>query len=348
MANGHFISAEKCSHLKTMAELPGSLERFASATGMQEANMAVVRTLREIAQSSANEPLGPLIRSPAATEIIHGVRAEAVDAAAEEPPAVDEASAFWCIDIPVAGPDGAITGVLRRNIGSASRQRPPPAPERDATDAFVHDINNLLTVIDGGLRLLDLKTDAGDRSRIVANLHRAVERGTSLSRNRLDASRVDREPSRARVCVRHIIDVRNLLDQALRSDVIVDAEIDPELHQFLADPEELHLTLLNLCKNASDAMPGGGRISITARNVCARRDGRYIEIAVGDEGTGMPQDVLTRAFEPYFTTKEPGKGTGLGLDQVRRFVERSQGVVRIDSVPNAGTIVRMLFPSART
>jgi signal transduction histidine kinase len=310
--------------------------------------MSVVRTLREIAQSSSNGPLGTLARSPAAAEIIHGICAVAVDAGAEEPPAVDGASAFWCIDIAVAGPDGAITGVLRRNIGFASHQPPPRAPKRDATDAFVHDINNLLTVIDGGLRLLDLKTDAGDRSRIVANLHRAVERGASLSRNRLDASRVDREPSPGRVYVRHIVDVRNLLDRTLRSDVIVDAEIDLELHEFLADPEELHLALLNLCKNASDAMPGGGRISITARNVRAGRDVECIEIAVADEGTGMPQDVLARVFEPYFTTKEPGKGTGLGLDQVRRFVERCQGVVRVDSVPNAGTIVRMLFPAAKT
>jgi len=309
--------------------------------------MSVMRTLREIAQSSANEPLGNLVRSTNAAEVIYGVRAPTVGASPEEPPAVDVASAFWCIDIPVAGPNGTITGVLRRNIGFASYE-PPRAPERDATDDFVHDINNLLTVIDGGLRLLDLKTDAGDRSRIVGNLHRAVERGASLSRRRLDASRVDRGLSPARVCARHIVDVRNLLDQTLRSDVTVDAEIDPELRQFLADPEELHLALLNLCKNASDAMPGGGRISITARNVRAGRNVDYIEIAVGDEGTGMPQNVLTRAFEPYFTTKEPGKGTGLGLDQVRRFVERNQGVVRIDSVPNAGTIVRMLFPGAKT
>jgi signal transduction histidine kinase len=212
----------------------------------------------------------------------------------------------------------------------------------------VHDINNLLAVIDGGLRLLDAKTDDGDRARIVQNLHHAFERGASLSRRRLDASRRDGGLSRTPVCSRHIVDVSDLLDRTLRSDVTVDAEVDPELRQFRADLDELHLALLNLCRNASDAMPGGGRISIGARNVHVGQDVRYVEIAVSDTGTGMPQDVLARMFEPYFTTKDPGRGTGLGLDQVRRFVERSGGALRVDSVPEVGSTVRMRFPCAGT
>jgi signal transduction histidine kinase len=78
------------------------------------------------------------------------------------------------------------------------------------------------------------------------------------------------------------------------------------------------------------------------------QDVRYMEIAVSDTGSGMPQDVLARMFEPYFTTKDPGRGTGLGLDQVRRFVERSGGALRVDSVPEVGSTVRMRFPCAGT
>jgi signal transduction histidine kinase len=250
------------------------------------------------------------------------------------------------VEVPLLGEDGRITGVLCRNTSVDFPPRAPAPIEHAAAQAYAHDLGNLLAVIDGGLRLLDVKTDAQDRAMIVERLHKAVERGAALSRKLLDGARPGEEdgscqPPSGR---EQIADVSDLLDRTLRADVVVDTDIDPSLRRFRADPEQLHLALLNLCRNACDAMPAGGTISIAARNLCARPGCSWVEIAVADDGVGMQPDVLSRMFEPYYTTKEPGKGTGLGLAEVKRFVERSGGMVAAESAENEGTTVRLFFP----
>jgi hypothetical protein len=135
----------------------------------------------------------------------------------------------------------------------------------------------------------------------------------ALSRRLLDGSHAGENGSRHPPSGREqIVDVSDLLDRTLRADVVVDTDIDPSLRRFRADPDQLHLALLNLCKNACEAMPAGGTISISARNLCARSGCSWVEIAIADDGCGMAPDVLSRMFEPYFTTKEPGKGSGVG------------------------------------
>ena len=251
-------------------------------------------------------------------------------------------SGSW-VEVPLLGVDGRITGVLCRSSAFDFPENTPPQIERDPAQAYAHDVGNLLAVIDGGLRLLDVKTDAEDRALIVERLHRAVERGAALRRKLLSGAHAEEHDS----CPlpsghKNIVDVGNLLDCTLRADVVVD--IDPSLKRFRADPEQLHLALLNLCKNSCDAMPVGGTIAITARNLCARTGCSWVEIAVADEGVGMRPDVLSQMFYPYFTTKAPGKGTGLGLAEVKRFVERSGGMIAAESAENVGTTVRMFFP----
>jgi signal transduction histidine kinase len=254
-------------------------------------------------------------------------------------------SGFAWIEIPLLGADGGITGVICRNTGVGFPDNARPRIERDAAQAYAHDLGNLLTVIDGGLRLLLVKTDAADRALIVERLHKAVERGAALSRKLLGGAHADQDGCLHAPSGREdIVDVGDLLDRTLRADVVVDTDIDPGLRRFRADPEQLYLALLNLCKNASDAMPVGGTISITARNLYARSGSSWVEVAVADDGVGMPPDVLSRMFEPYFTTKEPGKGAGLGLAEVKRFVERSGGMVAAESAENSGTTVRLFFP----
>ena len=253
-------------------------------------------------------------------------------------------SQAW-VELPTLGADGGITGVLCRSMVVDLPKAAPAHAGRDAAHAYAHDLGNLLAVIDGGLRLLDKKTDAGDRAVIVERLHRAVERGAVLSRRMLDGARSGETggadlPSG----YEQIVDVSDLLDRTLQADVVVDTDVDPSLRRFRADPEQLHLALLNLCKNASDAMPYGGTIAITARNLRARANSCWVEIAVADDGIGMQPDVLARIFEPYFTTKEPGKGTGLGLAEVKRFVELSGGMVIAESTEKEGSTVRMFFP----
>ena len=249
------------------------------------------------------------------------------------------------VEVPLLGEDGRITGVLCRNACVNFPDRTPPRIERDAAQAYAHDLGNLLVVIDGGLRLLDLKTNAEDRELIVQRLHRAVERGAALSRKLLDGARAGEAGSRHPPSGHgELVDVSDLLDRTLQADVVVDTDIDPSLRPFRADSEQLHLALLNLCKNSADAMPDGGTISISARNLCARSGSSWVEIAVTDDGVGMQPGVLSRMFEPYFTTKKPGKGTGLGLAEVKRFVERSGGMVAAESSENSGTTVRLFFP----
>jgi signal transduction histidine kinase len=255
-------------------------------------------------------------------------------------------SSFAWVEVPLLGEDGRITGVLCRNTGVDFPSLAPAPIRRDAAQAYAHDLDNLLAVVDGGLRLLDATTDAEDRALTVERLHRVVERGAALSRKLLGGSRAEEEQPSGHPPSGHenIVDVGDLLDRTLRADVVVDTDIDPSLRRFRADPERLHLALLNLCKNSCDAMPVGGTIAITARNLCARSGCSWVEIAVADNGVGMQADVLARIFEPYFTTKEPGQGTGMGLSEVKRFVESGGGMIVARSVENEGTTISMFFP----
>jgi signal transduction histidine kinase len=261
------------------------------------------------------------------------------------PQSTNISSGLAWVELPTLGADGGITGVLCRSASIDFPAQVPRQVARGGIHAYAHDLGNLLAVIEGGLRLLAGKSDAGDRAMIVEKLHRTVERGAALSRRMLDDSESD-EAGDTDLPSGHeqIVDVGDLLDRSLQADVVVDTDIDPSLRRFRADPEQLHLALLNLCKNAADAMPSGGAISITARNLRARPGFCWVEIAVADDGIGMQPDVLSRIFEPYFTTKAPGKGTGLGLAEVKRFVERSGGMVVAESKENEGTTVRMFFP----
>jgi hypothetical protein len=171
---------------------------------------------------------------------------------------------FAWVELPLLGGDGRITGVLCQRSGIAVPCVHAAHGGDEAVRVYVHDIANLLAVIDGGLRLLDAKT-GDDRATILERLHRAIERGATMSRRLLDAARPESKPRAPASHEKIVVDLSDLLDRTLRPDVVVDTVIDPGLRQFSVDPEALHLALLNLCKNASDAMPDGGTISISAR-----------------------------------------------------------------------------------
>jgi CheY-like chemotaxis protein len=146
----------------------------------------------------------------------------------------------------------------------------------------------------------------------------------------------------------------DLLHRALGEIVQLDVAAGDPLWAAEADPNQLENAILNLAVNARDAMPNGGRLTITTSNetITPQRaaqhagllPGDYVVISVGDTGTGMTPQVISRAFEPFFTTKEVGRGTGLGLSQVYGFVKQSGGYVMIESAPGAGTTVRICLP----
>jgi signal transduction histidine kinase/CheY-like chemotaxis protein len=218
------------------------------------------------------------------------------------------------------------------------------------TGGVAHDFNNLLMVIAGGLDLIDRTRDAERRHRVIAGMRQAAQRGASLTRQLLAFSRLQSLAPEPVDLARRIGDMSELLHRSLRGDIEVRLDFEEGLWPVEVDPGELELVVLNLAVNARDAMPEGGTITIRARNAPAQdaseRD--FVELAVIDTGAGMPAEIQERVFEPYFTTKDVGKGSGLGLPQVHGFAGQSGGSVRIESEPGAGAKIILLLPrSAR-
>jgi signal transduction histidine kinase len=218
------------------------------------------------------------------------------------------------------------------------------------TGGVAHDFNNLLMAISSGLTLLDRTADPARRQRVREGMRKAVERGAALTRQLLAFSR--RRPLEARPLdlAQKITGMRELLDRSLSGDVEVEMHFPADLWAIKADPGELELAILNMCVNARDAMPRGGKISIFARNVpqgFGKVACKAVALEIADAGQGMSEEVRARVFEPFFTTKEVGKGSGLGLAQVYAFVSQSGGDIAIDSKPGEGTRITLVFPRSQ-
>ncbi len=221
---------------------------------------------------------------------------------------------------------------------------------------IAHDFNNLLTVIIGNSEFLADQLKAREDLKLLAeDIGRAGERGAELTSRLLAFGR--RQTLRpVQVDCNLLLDsVHKLLRRTLREDIEIRIDFLPSLHAAFADAGQLEFAILNLALNAQDAMANGGRLSITTANASLDdqyqsmhpevRPGQYVQIAVTDNGEGMPKEVLDRVFEPFFTTKEVGKGSGLGLSMVYGFVKQSNGHVSIYSEPGLGTTVRMYLPA---
>ncbi len=224
------------------------------------------------------------------------------------------------------------------------------------TGGLAHDFNNLLTGVIGGLDLLQHRIARGrvdDLDRHIASARGAAERAASLTHRLLAFSRrqtLDPKPTDAK---RLIAGMEDLVRRTMGPGIAVECKGEDDLWTTLCDPPQLENALLNLCINARDAMPDGGRVTIETANTsiddraARERDvapGPYVRISVTDTGTGMPLDVVERAFDPFFTTKPIGLGTGLGLSMIYGFTRQSGGQVSIDSRPGAGTSVSMYLP----
>jgi CheY-like chemotaxis protein len=145
--------------------------------------------------------------------------------------------------------------------------------------------------------------------------------------------------------------MENLIRRSIGPGITLETLIAPELWTALIDPHQLEHALLNLCINASDAMPEGGTLSIVTANIASLSaapdrlpPGDFVLMRVTDTGSGMTKEVMERAFEPFFTTKPAGQGTGLGLSMIYGFIRQSGGEVHIRSAPGQGTCVRLYFP----
>jgi len=221
------------------------------------------------------------------------------------------------------------------------------------TGGVAHDFNNLLTIILGNAEFLASRLGEQPRLQALASMMRqAAERGADLTA-RLQAF-AQQQPIEPRAVDVNVLaaDMLPLLRRSIGAHVDIDLVLSPDLGTALTDPAQLQTALANLCLNARDAMPDGGRITIETGHAilpagpAGEAAGPHVRIAVADTGTGMPADVLARVFEPFFTTREVGKGTGLGLSMVYGFVRQNGGRIEIDSEPGLGTVVRLYLPDA--
>ena len=209
------------------------------------------------------------------------------------------------------------------------------------TGGIAHDFNNVLQTLTAGLETL--KRDAPEeRRKLLARCERAVVRGTELARQLMAFGRMQDLRAQTIDAAARLVDARALFRGALPANTRLDYELEPGLAPVTVDAAQLELALLNLIINARDAMPDGGRIVLKGRNL-----GDQVVISVSDDGEGMTEEVLSRALEPFFTTKGGGKGSGMGLPQAYGFAQQNGGTLTIESRRGHGTTVKIFLPRAR-
>lgn len=215
-----------------------------------------------------------------------------------------------------------------------------------------HDFNNILAAVLSGLSLVGRRLDDPEALKLIDMSTMAAMRGTGLVKQLLAFARQQRlDPERIDLAA-FLHELEPLLRVSAGTGVTVEVREDGSCGAIIADAAQLQSALLNLVINARDAMPDGGTVRIAARAVRAPgpdalgdlADGDYVAISVIDTGTGMPPDVLARVAEPFFTTKQVGKGTGLGVSMVHGFTHQSGGGLSIESEVGKGTVMTLFLP----
>src|ERR1700730_11267364 len=225
------------------------------------------------------------------------------------------------------------------------------------TGGVAHDFNNILTVITGTIEILDEAVkDRPHLAQITNLMGAAAARGADLTKHLLAFAR--RQPLQPRsVDVNAlVIEAARLLRPTLGEQIEIESMLAHDSAPALIDPSQLSTAILNLALNARDAMPNGGKLTLETKNVVLDENyaamssevnpGNYVMIAVSDSGEGIPANLLEKVFEPFYTTKDVGKGSGLGLSMVYGFVKQSNGHIRIYSEEGHGTTVKLYLPQA--
>lgn len=220
---------------------------------------------------------------------------------------------------------------------------------------IAHDFNNLLTVIKGHCELLHSELRSGDSARKeVEGVIRAADRAVALTRQLLAFSRRQLLTFKVLDLNSVVTSMERLLGRLVGENIQLTTALAPLLGLVKADPHQIEQVIMNLAVNARDAMPTGGKLRIATSNLELREQqrrgeillnpGSYVVLSVSDTGHGMDTETLSRAFEPFYTTKEQGKGTGLGLSTVYGIVKQSGGDIWIESEPEKGATFHIAFP----
>jgi PAS domain S-box-containing protein len=247
----------------------------------------------------------------------------------------------------------------RRDAEDALRQAQKMEAIGQLTGGVAHDFNNLLTVIQGFSDMLRGRLDRPEQFDFerakgqVDAIIKASERGGALTAQLLAFARKQKLQGRI-VNVNELIDqLTPIIERTAGGEIAIEQKLSSDICNSRIDTTQAELAILNILINARDAMPKGGRITIeTAIRKIDKGDeafgelapGRYVSVSITDTGSGMPPAILQRVTEPFFTTKEQGRGTGLGLSMVYGFTRQSGGALRIYSEEGLGTTVRLFFP----
>jgi two-component system cell cycle sensor histidine kinase/response regulator CckA len=267
--------------------------------------------------------------------------------------------------VPIRDADDQTVGALnlsedvtrKRSEEEAGSQREAQERQADKMEAvgrlaggIAHDFNNLLTGILTYSELILQELRPSDPLRAdIEQIRQAGQRSAGLTRQLLAFSR--RQVLQPRVVSLNALttELEPMLSRLLGTEVALDLLLDPETGNVMVDPNQIEQVLVNLITNARDAMPGGGRVSITTANAQLHRDegaqdAPYVAIAVKDTGSGMDAATLARVFEPFFTTKQGSSGTGLGLSTVFGIIEQSGGHIVVESQPGQGSEFTIYLP----
>ena len=269
----------------------------------------------------------------------------------------------------VAAPAGDMTYATGRDITAEKEQAAALALAEEQlrqaqkmeavgqlTGGLAHDFNNLLTAVTGGLELLGARVAAGQYDKLdryISMAQTGANRAAALTQRLLAFSRRQTLAPKPTDADRLIAGMAEIIDRTLGPSIEVKVVSAAGLWPILVDAPQLENALLNLCINARDAMPGGGKLTIETGNkmldarAAATHDldpGEYVSLCVTDTGTGMSPEIIERVFDPFFTTKPIGEGTGLGLSMIYGFVRQSGGQVRIYSEIGSGTTMCLYLP----
>jgi PAS domain S-box-containing protein len=244
----------------------------------------------------------------------------------------------------------------RAELSDALRQSQKMEAVGQLTGGLAHDFNNLLAGIVGNLELMQVRIGQGrtnELERYITAAHEASQRAAALTHRLLAFSRRQTLETRT-IDINHLVlGLEELVRRTVGPAIEVEVVAAPELWNTLIDPNQLENALLNLCINARDAMPDGGKLTVETTNKAFDEraalvqdipPGDYVSLSVSDNGVGMTPDVAAHAFEPFYTTKPIGMGTGLGLSMIYGFTRQSGGQVRIYSEPGKGSAVCLYLP----
>jgi PAS domain S-box-containing protein len=274
-----------------------------------------------------------------------------------------KSGSYACHAEPLRGARGELQGAIcmslditdRKQLEEQLRQAQKMEAVGRLAGGIAHDFNNLLMVIQGYADLLADRVPTGDPLRRNAEqIQMAAQRATSLTRQLLAFSRKQMLAPKVLNIQAVVSDMEKILRRLIGEDVALETSSAPDLWLIKADRSQIEQVILNLAVNARDAMPQGGRLTIEAMNVeldasyahppAVLSPGKYVMLAVTDNGSGMDAETQAHIFEPFFTTKEKGKGTGLGLATVYGIVKQSGGYVWVYSEPGRGTSFKIYLP----